>query len=484
MIFAWATSTCLKEVQVFVDFCNFYRRFIRNFFKIVQLMFKLTQKDIFFNWSETCQKFFESLKKAIVQTSILHHFDKFRKVILKIDSSDYVNEKVLSQYDDENNLHSVIFYNWNLLFAECNYEIYNKKLLIIVRCLKHWRFDLKTTEIFIEIFIDYKNLKYFMTNKELTRRQARWAEKLSEYNFKIIYQSEIKNVKINVFIRKVDNFFIIADDDKFKYQHQIILISFRLKIHSMKVDEKTFIYERIQTVNRVDEKCECFRRAIREKKKFFNRILLNQCFIENELLFHQKRLWILNNSNLLMKLIQKVHDQSASDHLDVHRIIDLLWRHYYWSYMRQIVKQYICNCYSCHRSKIFRNKYNDLLISAAVSTQRWINIFINFIIDLFKSKGHNVICIIIDKLTREQHYKFCKIIDDDISIETTTEILIREVFKYHDLFTSITSNKELQFVVTVWKIFCRLLKITCKLSTAAHFEIDDQTKRVNQNIEC
>ena len=133
-------------------------------------MFKLTQKDIFFSWSEACQKSFESLKKAITQTSILRHFDKFRKVILKIDSSDYVDEEILFQYDDEDNLHSVIFYNRNFLFAECNYEIYDKKLLIIVRCLEHWRPDLRTIEIFIEIFTDHKNLKYFMISKELTRR--------------------------------------------------------------------------------------------------------------------------------------------------------------------------------------------------------------------------------------------------------------------------------------------------------------------------
>ena len=260
------------------------------------------------------------------------------------------------------------FYNRNLLFAKCNYEIYDKKFLIIVRCLKHWRLDLKTIEIFIEIFTNHKNLKYFIINKELIRRQARWAEKLSEYNFKIIYQSEIKNVKINIFIRKVDDSLITADDDKLKYQHQIILILFRLKIHSMKADKKTFIYERIQAINKADEECECFRRAIREKKKFFNQISLNQCFIENKLFFHQKRLWVLDNPNLLVKLIQKIHDQSASDHLDVHRIIDLLQRHYYWSYIRQVVEQYIRNCYSCHRLKASRNKYNDLLIPATVPT--------------------------------------------------------------------------------------------------------------------
>ena len=288
-----------------------------------------------------------------------------------------------------------------------------------------------------------------------------------------MYQSGIKNAKIDVLIYKVDDFFIIADDDRLRYQHQTILTSFRLKIHNMKTDEKTFIYERIQTVNRIDEKCECFRRTIRKKKKFFNQISLNQCFIENELLFHQKRLWVSDNSNLLMKLIQKIHDQSASDHFDVYRIIDLLQRHYYWLYMRQAVKQYIRNCYSCHRSKTLRDKYNDLLIPAAVPTQRWIDIFTDFIIDLLESEEYNVICIIVDKFTYERHYKFCKIIDDDISTEATTKILIREVFRYHDLFTSITSNRGPQFVVIIWKAFCRRLEITCKLSTVAHSEIDD-----------
>ena len=73
----------------------------------------------------------------MTMTSILKHFDCIRKIILKIDFSDYINVKILSQYDDENVLHSVAFYFKNMLSIECNYEIYNKKLLIIVRCLKY-----------------------------------------------------------------------------------------------------------------------------------------------------------------------------------------------------------------------------------------------------------------------------------------------------------------------------------------------------------
>ena len=101
-----------------------------------------------------------------------------------------------------------------------------------------------------------------------------------------MYQSEVKNAKVDVFICKVDDFFIIAEKDKLKYQYQIILTFFRLNIHSIKADEEAFIYERIQSINKVHEECKCFRKIIRKKKKFFNRIQLNQCFIEDEVFFY------------------------------------------------------------------------------------------------------------------------------------------------------------------------------------------------------
>ena len=77
------------------------------------------------------------MKINVIQTFILRHFDRFKKTILKIDFFDYVNEGVLSQYDNENVLYSIIFYNKNLISVEYNYQIYDKKLLAIIRYLKH-----------------------------------------------------------------------------------------------------------------------------------------------------------------------------------------------------------------------------------------------------------------------------------------------------------------------------------------------------------
>ena len=45
--------------------------------------------------------------------------------------------KIFSQHDDNEVLHSIIFYNKSFNFVEINYHIYDKKLLIIICCFEH-----------------------------------------------------------------------------------------------------------------------------------------------------------------------------------------------------------------------------------------------------------------------------------------------------------------------------------------------------------
>jgi len=186
----WFTSTNLTQMQFFVDFCNFYRRFIKNFSKIVRSLIQLTQKEMIFEWDQACQTIFDHMKKWMTEVSILRHFDQNRKTILETDSFDYVNDNILSQYDDEETLHSMIYYSKNLSFAECNYEIYDKKLLAIIRVFEHWWSKLKLTELLIKMFTNHQALTSLMKDKELSRRQMRWEQKLVNFNFKIMYCSD------------------------------------------------------------------------------------------------------------------------------------------------------------------------------------------------------------------------------------------------------------------------------------------------------
>ena len=86
--------------------------------------------------------------------------------------------------------------------AECNYEIYDKELLVIIRAFEIWRPELEGTEKPVTVISDHKNLEYFITTKLLSRRQARWSKFLSRFNFKITYRPETLNRRADTLTRQ------------------------------------------------------------------------------------------------------------------------------------------------------------------------------------------------------------------------------------------------------------------------------------------
>ena len=481
VIINWTRSTNLKKVQIFVEFVNFYRRFIRDFFKKIRALTRMIKKFVDFEWTTEIEEVFNLFKKTMTKILILRHYDRIKQIILKIDFSDYVNAEVLSQYDDEEILHSVVFYNRNMISVECNYEIYDKKLLVIIRCLKHWRFEFESIEKSVKIFIDHKDLEIFMTSKKLTSRQARWAEILSKFNIVIQFQSKTQNVKTDALTRMSNSRLKNDTDERHQYREQMLLTSKRLEIHVVKFDES--IYERVLVVNKTDDDCKTYREALEQDLTSVNEVNLQDCRETNDVLYRDDRLWVFVDVSLLVDFLKKIHESSASNHSEFNRMKNLLRRDYYWLNMRKIVRRYVRNCHDCQRIKVSRDRKNDLLTLLIISLQRWIDISIDFIIELFDAHDHNVICTIIDRLSKKRHYVLCTIDDENINVEITIKILINYVFRTHELLFFITSNRDSQFISLIWQAFCRIFDIKCKLFIAFHSEIDEQIERVNQNIE-
>ena len=109
--------------------------------------------------------------------------------------------------------------------------------------------------------------------------------------------------------------------------------------------------------------------------------------------FDNERFLMFDNDDFRLKFIQLIHDTSMIDHFEINKIYEILIRNYYWINMIDIVKQFIRNCHACRRSKFFRNKYQETFRSLSVLEVRWQNIFIDFVIKLFKFKNiWEVIC--------------------------------------------------------------------------------------------
>ncbi len=184
-----------------------------------------------------------------------------------------------------------------------------------------------------------------------------------------------------------------------------------------------------------------------------------------------------------MNLIREVHDQSSIDHSEILRTVKIIKRNYYWSSMRKTIDRYIWNCYVCQCSKISRNKSNDLLQSLFISEQRWQNIVMNFIINLSDLYDYNAFLTVICKLLKERHYISYITDDEDITVEKTAEMLLQWVYWTHDLSSFIVFDRDSQFIFILWKFLCKRLSISLRLFIIYHSQINDQSERVNQNVE-
>ena len=157
----WDTSkspiACKKDVERFLGFANFYRRFIKSYSRIILPLTRLTG-DVAFDWTPDCDVALDTLRAVFTTAPVLHRFDHDREIIVETDASDFVSGGILSQYDDEGVLHSVAFFSKMHSPAGCKYEIYDKGLMAIVRAFEEWRPELEGAILPIQVLSDHKNL--------------------------------------------------------------------------------------------------------------------------------------------------------------------------------------------------------------------------------------------------------------------------------------------------------------------------------------
>jgi len=83
-------------VQLFLGFCNFYQRFIKNYSRIAQPLSQLTHKDQPFYFDTVYRQAFNELKKQLVSASLLAHFNPERPLMLETNTLDSVIAGVYS----------------------------------------------------------------------------------------------------------------------------------------------------------------------------------------------------------------------------------------------------------------------------------------------------------------------------------------------------------------------------------------------------
>jgi len=175
----WPTPRTLKELKGFIGFCNFYQRFIKGFSLMAKPLHDLDWKEKKWEWGQEQEKAFKDLREAIVAEPCLAHINHQKTFRLETDASDFTYGAALSQKQQDGKYHPVAYMSKTMLAAECNYDIFDKEALGIIKPLQHWRYWLQGTRKPIQIITDHKNLlSGFNDRPTVSKRHIRWLEAL------------------------------------------------------------------------------------------------------------------------------------------------------------------------------------------------------------------------------------------------------------------------------------------------------------------
>ena len=209
-----------------------------------------------------------------------------------------------------------------------------------------------------------------------------------------------------------------------------------------------------------------------------------KCSEINDQIWYQDHLYLSEIEDICLHIIHEAHNSSVTDHLSWHKTYDLVVCHYWWFRMVEMVWWFVCNCHACLWNKTSQDKYHNLLKPLAVPERQWTHIFMNFIIELFSSKvtDDNVyqnVLVVVNHLTKMWHLIFCQ----SMTKKKTAHLFHQHVWKYHELFSTIISDCDTQFVTHFWDELCQCLGIKFTLFTVYHSETDEQIKNANAVLE-
>ncbi len=199
----WPQPTTLKELQRFLGFANFYRRFIRKFSTVAAPLTSMMKKgNQRLTWSPAAHQAFRTLKERFTTAPILHHPEPEQEFFVEVDASSTGIGAVLSQRQgDPHKLYPCAFFSRKLNPAEQNYDVGNRELLAMKAAFEEWRHWLEGAKHPFTVLTDHLNLEYLKSAKRLNHRQARWSLFFTRFNFKSTYRPGSQNTKADTLSR-------------------------------------------------------------------------------------------------------------------------------------------------------------------------------------------------------------------------------------------------------------------------------------------
>ncbi|KAF8687099.1 hypothetical protein RHS03_09998, partial [Rhizoctonia solani] len=431
----WPTPTKVKEVQLFLGFANFLRRFVANFSHIARPLHNLVKKDTPWKWDTKEQEAFQGLKDAITKAPVLCHADPAKPYFLETDALGAALGSILSQQQEDGCLHPLGFLSELFKGAKQNYNTHNKELLAIIRSFKYWRIFLEGTAHPITVFTDH------WKPDALSRRS-------DHANIPPADQTMLPGpVFANV---------ALVTPEK-ELQRQI----------KASLDQDESLEEILQFLQNKSKAPPSIKCAFKDYK------------MEAGLLFYQGQIVVPDVGTLRTDLLRIFHNSPLAGHPGRQRTLELISRNYYWPGIRADTYWHVDSCKTCQR--IRKPKYASIPPQPLeLPTRPWQHVSYDMIVDLPKDSTNNSILVIVDSFTKYVILVECS---KKLKAPELADLFLRHIWKQYGMPKKTVLDWGRVFNNKFLKALYQWLGIDPHFSSAYHPQSDGQTERVNPTVK-
>ncbi|KAF8755465.1 hypothetical protein RHS01_05175 [Rhizoctonia solani] len=427
---SWPTPRTVKQVQAFLGFVNYLRRFIPNFSLVARPLHNLTKKEAPWSWGNLEEVAFQELKSLVTRSPILIHSNLDLPYYLETDALGVAMGAILSQQGPDNRLHPIAYMSKSFSGAEANYNTHNKELLAIIKALEEW-------QIFLEA-----------TDKPIQSGKPDALSRRSDY-IDLPSEPEVM-LPAEVFANTSEEELEIVTEIRSKLREDPSLESI---IQFLTED--------------ADNAPPSIQKAYRDYDW------------EEDLLWYRGKLVVPDSEPLKERLLREFHDSPLAGHPGQQRTLELISWNYWWPGMKSLAKEWVECCPVCQAN---RRAHAPVIALKPLEVPLFPfhTISYNFITGFPKSEGYDAILVVIDSFSKFGHFIPTT---KKVSARGLADLFVTHIWKLHGLPVRTISDRGTTFTGKFLRALYQRLGIKPSFSLAYHPESDGQTKRVNQFIE-
>ena len=197
----YPTPRDATTVRQFLGLASYYRRFVTGFAKVAAPLHHLTKKNVQFQWTDWCEASFNKLKELLVSAPLLGYprFGEGSSFILETDASGVGLGAILSQEQDDGQIHPIAYASRTLDAAEKNYRISELETLGLVWALRYFRAYLLGHPCVV--YTDHIACLSILNTAKPSGKLARWALTIQEMDITIKHKTGAQNANADALSR-------------------------------------------------------------------------------------------------------------------------------------------------------------------------------------------------------------------------------------------------------------------------------------------